>query len=134
MELLIYPPRGEDWLRELRAHAPSAAIVEAANEEEALVRIADADAFYGRITPALLAAGRRLRWIQAPMAGLEGYVFPELVQSDVLLTNMRGIYSEEIADHAYCMLLMLARGMPAYMRAQQAREWRGGAAVRVVPL
>jgi phosphoglycerate dehydrogenase-like enzyme len=130
MKLLIHPPRGERWLSALRERVPSVEVVEAASPEEALGQIGDADAFYGRITPPLLAAARRLRWIQAPMAGLEGSMFPELIGSDVVLSNMRGIYSEEIADHAYCMLLMLARGMPALMRAQQARDWRGGRSVR----
>jgi phosphoglycerate dehydrogenase-like enzyme len=68
------------------------------------------------------------------MAGLEGSMFPELVASDVVLSNMRGIYSDEIADHAFCMLLMLARGMPAYMRAQQAHEWRKRAAGPLIHL
>jgi phosphoglycerate dehydrogenase-like enzyme len=134
MKLLIHPPRGERWRSVLRERAPSVEIVEAAGAEEALQQIADADALYGRITPALLSAGRRLRWIQAASAGLEGVMFPELVANAVVMTNMRGIYSEEIADHAYCMLLMLARGMPAYMRAQRERQWRPGQQVPVVLL
>lgn len=134
MKILIHPPRGERWLQVLRQRVPSAAIVEAAGAEQALQEIADADALYGRITPALLAAAKRLRWIQAASAGLEGVMFPELVASDVVMSNMRGIYSDEIADHAYCMLLMFARGMPAYMRAQQARQWRNGSQVPAIHL
>jgi len=134
MKMVIHPPRGERWLTVLRGRVPSAELVEAARPEEALEQIADADALYGRITPELLAAGRRLRWIQAPSAGLEGVMFPELVASDVTMTNMREIYSDEIADHAYCMLLMLARGMPDYMRAQQARQWQKSPDIRMTHL
>src|SRR4029079_17412342 len=134
MKMVIHPPRGERWLTVLRGRVPSAELVEAARPEEALQQIADADALYGRITPELLAAGRRRRCIQARSAGLEGVMFPELVASDVTMTNMREIYSDEIADHAYCMLLMLARGMPAYMQAQRAREWRKGQQVPAIHL
>ena len=48
---------------------------------------ADADAFFGKITPAMLAAARRLRWVQAATASLEHYMFPELVEHPAVLTK-----------------------------------------------
>jgi phosphoglycerate dehydrogenase-like enzyme len=65
-----------------------------------------------------------LRWLQAPVAGVERYIFPELANSDVTLTNMAGIYSDQIADHAIMFLLMFARGMNIYFRRQLARNWQ----------
>jgi phosphoglycerate dehydrogenase-like enzyme len=122
MRLLIHPPKGPEWREALQAAAPDVEFVEAA-ETEVPEAIRDADAFYGQIQPDWLAAAPRLRWIQSPVAGLEHSMFPELVASPVTLTNMRGIYSDHIADHAYGLLLALARGLPEFMRRQARREW-----------
>jgi phosphoglycerate dehydrogenase-like enzyme len=122
MKLIIHPPRGGEWLTALRAAAPGVEIVEAEGNA-VLDAIPTADAFYGRIRPEWLAAAPRLRWIQSPVAGLEHSMFPELVASPVTLTSMRGIYSDHIADHAYALLLALARGLPQFMRRQARHEW-----------
>src|SRR5919204_5962758 len=122
MRLVIHPPRGEAWVSALRAAAPEVEIIEAA-EADVPEAIRPAEAFYGTIRPEWLAAAPRLRWIQTPIAGLEHAMFPELVASPMVLTNMRGIYSDHIADHAFCLLLALARGLPHLMRRQARREW-----------
>ena len=71
----------------------------------------DADAFFGKITPPLLAAARRLRWVQSPTASLEHYVFPELVAHPCVLTNMRGLFSDVIADQVMGYVLCFARNL-----------------------
>jgi hypothetical protein len=66
-------------LERIRAAAGTMTVVNAADEDQALAEIAQADALFGTITPRLLAAAGRLRWVQAPTASLEHYLFPELV-------------------------------------------------------
>jgi phosphoglycerate dehydrogenase-like enzyme len=122
MRLVLHPPRGQQWLAALQAAAPDVQIIEAV-EAEVPEALRTAEAFYGTIRPEWLAAAPRLRWIQSPVAGLEHSMFPGLVASPVLLTNMRGIYSDHIADHAYALLLALARGLPQFMRRQARHEW-----------
>jgi phosphoglycerate dehydrogenase-like enzyme len=122
MKLVIHPPKGGEWLATLKAATPTVEIVEA-DEADLLAEIRTAEAFYGAIRPEWLAAAPRLRWVQMPMAGLEHVMFPELVASPVILTNMRGIYSDHIADHAFALLLALARGLPQFMRRQARHEW-----------
>jgi len=104
-------------------------VVVAGSEEEALAAIGDADAYYGNMTPALLTGGKKLRWVQATSAGLDGFYFPELRNSDVVVTNIRGIYSDVIADHVFAMILSFARGLPHFVRAQAERKWQKGAPV-----
>jgi phosphoglycerate dehydrogenase-like enzyme len=103
--------------------------VQAEDEAAALAHIADSDGIYGEITPEMLAAARQLRWVQAPVAGVERYLFPELVESSVIVTNVAGIYSDQIADHAIMFLLMFARGMHIYFRRQLAGKWQSGVPV-----
>jgi phosphoglycerate dehydrogenase-like enzyme len=122
MRLVVHPPKGPEWVAALQSDAPDVQIVEA-GEADVAEAIRTADAFYGTIRPEWLAAAAQLRWIQTPIAGLERSMFPELVASPVTLTNMRGIYSDHIADHAYALLLALARGLPQFMRRQARHEW-----------
>lgn len=99
------------------------------SDEDAIHAISDADCFYGRITPPLLQAGKRLRWIQATSAGLDNYFFPELRASEVTMTNLRGIYSDVIADHVFAFVLMFARGMHLYHAHRLQGRWEKGAPV-----
>src|SRR5262249_58319635 len=95
--------------------------------------LAGADAFCGRITPALVAAAGRLRWVQAPTASLEHYLFPALAEHPCVLTNMRGLFSDVIADHVLGFVLCFARNFPHYFLHQLAGHWEpvGGEAGRV---
>ncbi|MDE3000271.1 MAG: D-2-hydroxyacid dehydrogenase [Gemmatimonadota bacterium] len=120
-KMVFWPALMPDWMARVRDLGVEAC--EADSETAALDLIGDADAYYGRMTPALLAAGEKLRWIQATSAGLDGYYFPELHESRVTVTNLRGIYSDVIAEHVFALLLSLARGIPAYFRSQLEGRW-----------
>ena len=121
VKMVFWPAFKPDWMARIRELGVEAC--EADSEAAAMDLIADADAYYGRMTPALLAAAKKLRWIQATSAGLDGYYFPELRDSEVTVTNLRGIYSDVIAEHVFALLLSMARGIPAYFRSQQEGRW-----------
>ena len=109
-------------------------VVNAADEAQALAEIADADAFVGKMTPALLATSNQLRWVQSMTASLEHYVFPELIAHPCQLTNMRGLFSDIIADHVFGYILCCARNLHHYIRNQAERRWEpvGGESERHV--
>src|SRR5262245_2769603 len=123
MKLVVHPRVSDDWGRRIRAVSPTLGMVDCESESDAERELAAADAFYGTITPRLLRAARQLRWIQAPIAGLERYVFPELVEHPAVLTNMRGVYHDMVPEHAFLLMLALARGMNRYALLQQERRW-----------
>jgi phosphoglycerate dehydrogenase-like enzyme len=133
MKLVIHPPVDAARLERIRAAAGDMAVVNAANEAEAVQAVSDADAFFGKLTPAMLAAARRLRWVQAATASLEHYVFPELVAHPCVLTNMRGLFSDVIADQVMGYILCFARNLHRYIRNQLQAKWEpvGGEAERV---
>src|SRR5919201_6639594 len=105
MKLVIHPPVESLRLDRIIAVAGPIMVVNADDEGHALRHMPDADAFFGKITPRLLAAAPRLRWVQAPTASLEHYLFPELVAHPCVLTNMRGIFSDGMADHVVADIL-----------------------------
>jgi phosphoglycerate dehydrogenase-like enzyme len=123
MKLVIYPPVEPARLEKLTAAAGTMTVVNAANESEALAHMADADGFFGKITPALLAASGRLRWVQAPTVSLEHYLFPELVEHPCVLTNMRGLFSDVIADQVMGYVICFARNLHRYILQQARGVW-----------
>jgi len=133
MQLVIYPAVEEERLRRIVAVAGPMTVCNAADAAEALRHIAEADAFFGKLTPPLLAAGRRLRWVQAPTVSLEHYVFPELVTHPCLLTNMRGLFSDVIADQVFGYIICFARNLHLYIQQQLQARWApvGGEGGRV---
>jgi phosphoglycerate dehydrogenase-like enzyme len=133
MQLVIHPPVEAARLEKIVAVAGPMRVADAATEAEALAAIPDADAFFGKITPPLLAAAGRLRWVQTATASLEHYLFPALVEHPCTLTNMRGLFSDNIADQVMGYVLCFARNLHTYVRNQLSAKWApvGGEAERV---
>jgi phosphoglycerate dehydrogenase-like enzyme len=133
VRLVIHPAVEAARFERIVAAAAPMEVFNVAGEAEALEGVVEAEAFFGKITPELLAAARRLRWVQSPTASLEHYVFPELVAHPCVLTNMRGLFSDVIAEHVFGYILCFARNFPRYIRNQLAARWEpvGGEAARV---
>lgn len=133
MKLLIYPAVEDARRQRIIAEAGPMTIINAAEEGEALAHMPDADAFFGKITPPLLADAKRLRWVQSPTASLEHYLFPELIAHPCVLTNMRGLFSDVIADQVFGYVLCFARNLHQYIIQQMNAHWSpiGGEEARV---
>src|SRR5260370_30397593 len=133
MKLVIHPPVDPARLIHITNAAGAMTVVNAATEDDALRHMADADAFFGKITPRLLATAMKLRWVQSPTASLEHYLFPELTAHPCVLTNMRGLFSDVIADQVFGYVLCFARNLHRYILQQREGRWApvGGESARV---
>jgi phosphoglycerate dehydrogenase-like enzyme len=133
MKLVLHPPVEEARLNRIVAAAGPMTVINAADDKEALAHMPSADAFFGKLTPSLLAAAPHLRWVQAPTVSLEHYVFPELVAHACVLTNMRGLFSDVIADQVFGYILCFARNLHRYILQQREAHWApvGGEGARV---
>lgn len=129
-KLLIYPAIDSERLSRMQEVSDQVTIANIDDLSDALTEIKDSDAFFGKITPQLLAAAENLQWIQSPTASLEHYVFPELIEHPVQLTNMRGLFYDVIADHVMGFVLCFARNLHRYIRQQADSNWQpiGGTA------
>lgn len=118
MKLVISPAVNDSRLARIVTAAGPMTVVNAADAATAVREIVDADAFFGKLTPELLRAAKHLRWVQSPTASLEHYLFPELVEHPCQLSNMRGLFSDVIADHVMGLVLCFARNLHVYLRQQ----------------
>lgn len=97
-----------------------------------LTEVADADVFYGVPTLDVVKAGKKLRWIQSSSAGVEYTArIPELVESDIVLTNTRGAHGPSIGEHTFALLFALTRKLPEGLIGQQQHNWLRGDLYRV---
>ena len=65
----------------------------------------------------------RLRWIHSRSAGLEQALFPELVDSEVILTNGSGVFSPSLGEFALAAILYFAKDFRRMIRNQMAGVW-----------
>lgn len=94
-------------------------------EDQIIAAVSDAEIWLGGgLTERIFAAAPRLRWVHATSAGVDFLLFPGLVDSDVLLTNSRGVYDAGVADHVFMLMLALSRNLPRLVRQQAAGAWR----------
>ena len=132
MSLVLYPALDERRLTAVQQAATPLEVVNCHTADEALKVMPGATAFFGKITAPLLAAAPLLRWVQAPTASLEHYLFPELIAHPCQLSNMRGLFSDVIADHVLGLVVCFARNLHLYIRQQMQHRWApvGGEAAR----
>jgi phosphoglycerate dehydrogenase-like enzyme len=125
--MVMLPPQSEistAWARRLAADVPEATVLVPTGNSAAAQALRKADAAYGVLSPELLPHAERLRWLQAPMAGPPpGYYHAGLVAHPVVVTNLRGTYTDHVATHGLALLLALARGLPQYARRQAEHAW-----------
>src|SRR5438046_2519595 len=55
-------------------------------------------AFTPLVSRERFASAARLRWVQAPAVGVDNLLYPAMVESDVIITNARGVRSRAMAE------------------------------------
>ncbi|MCA1229079.1 D-2-hydroxyacid dehydrogenase [Saccharopolyspora sp. 6M] len=65
-----------------------------------------------------------LRWVHAASAGVDRLLFPDLLDSQVALTNSRGIFDAPMAEYVLATVLAFAKDLHTSVRLQDRREWR----------
>lgn len=75
------------------------------------------------LRPEQFALARNLRWIHAPTAAVHQFLFTELVNSDVVLTNSTEVHGPVVAEHVITLILALAKKIPQAAVLQQRQVW-----------
>jgi phosphoglycerate dehydrogenase-like enzyme len=129
--------KGRDQIRavssRIKLHEASE-LISAENGGDASARerldtmLANADVFYGVGYPKnLIMRAPGLKWVQVPLAGVDRFLTPEIVTSQVIVTKAK-IHERQISETVFTFILMLARKSFTHFRAQQQKEWE-----RIVP-
>ncbi|MDN5698338.1 MAG: hypothetical protein L0G70_10245, partial [Rubrobacter sp.] len=68
-------------------------------------------------------AADSLRWVHVAGAGVDAVLFDELIQSDVTVTNSRGVFDRSIAEFVLGAMLMFAKDFRATIEHQRGKRW-----------
>ena len=69
-------------------------------------------------------AADSLRWMHIPAAGVDKLMFPELVASEVVLTNARGVFDRPMAEHVLAAMFHFAKNFGRASAQQRQHQWR----------
>ena len=123
LKLVMMWETGPGMAERVRSQVPEYDVTLATEPDRLLREIADADAAFGRLPKGPFLAAKRLRWVQSMGVGFETMLYPEMIESDVVITNTAGAFDAAMAEHVFALLLSLTRGMRAYHELQKARGW-----------
>ncbi|WP_229842010.1 D-2-hydroxyacid dehydrogenase [Pseudolysinimonas yzui] len=65
----------------------------------------------------------QLRWIHTSSIGVDPVLTPEIVNSDIVVSNSRGVCERPIAEWVLGVLLMFAKDLRRTIELQQERTW-----------
>ena len=106
---LTLPDVSDADLNRIRDAAGPGAEVVVTTPQHAHEHAEDAQVILGFVPPPLFQTAPRLRWVHAIASGVDAFLYPEFVASDIVLTSEKGLVGEHLADHAFGLLLMLTR-------------------------
>lgn len=107
-------------------------------EDQADIRVADAAGLPAALAGAdvlllwdFFAEGLRqawpqaqaLQWIHVPAAGVDRLLFPALVESEVVVTNARGVFDRPMAEYVLGGILHFAKGFNVAGSQQRRHAW-----------
>lgn len=91
------------------AAGDSAKVTMVESVKEAAAVCADVEVVLGVMPPRLFADMPALRWVHATASGVDMFMYPEFVDSDVVLTGEKGLVGGHLADTGFGLLLALTR-------------------------
>ena len=78
---------------------------------------------YGELHKAWKNADQ-LKWIFWAGAGVDSLLFPELVESDVVVTNCRGVFDRSMAEYVLGFIIAFGKHFPESVRLQSQHVWK----------
>ena len=108
-----------DWLKEVVP--PDVQLIPAQAGPEGLKQVADADAYVGGCSKAMVdAAGPNFNWMHVNVAGVDGCftgdIPAKLKDGTITVTNSQKLTGVAVADNSIAAMMALSRGMDEYAR------------------
>ncbi len=124
MQILIYfPNMTEGDIQSFADEAAGHQVLHARTADEAIQMAPGSEVVLGWLPETIFQVCTHLKWFQSSSAGMDQVLFPALIESDVQVTNMAGLYARAGAEQAWALLLALARGIHHTVAKFPARDW-----------
>lgn len=108
----------------MRQDFPQVEIVRFLTRQDDPAEFKDANViFSSSLTVEQFTSAKKLRWVHSPSAAIHQFLFPELIRSNVTLTNGRYVHGGVVAEHVIALIFALAKNLPRSMRLQAQHVW-----------
>jgi phosphoglycerate dehydrogenase-like enzyme len=84
---------------------------------------AQATAVIGNAPASQLRDCPQLQWLQTFSAGVDGYLKPGALATDVQVTSASGAYGQAVSEHLFAMTLSLMKNLMLYRDRQHEHRW-----------
>jgi len=113
------------WLSQVvQEEFPQVRVVHLDSYDGVESEITDAEiAIAWSLRPEQIKSAKKLHWIHSPAAAVHQLIYPELVHSDIILTNAREVHGPVVAEHVIALIFALAKQIPCAVRFQQKHVW-----------
>ncbi|MDE0315261.1 MAG: D-2-hydroxyacid dehydrogenase [Candidatus Poribacteria bacterium] len=128
MKILINSDITSEQQQQIEAVSDAIQIVKPQSSAETTREIVDTDIVFGGFNRSLFENAEQLKWVQVWAAGVDGILFSEFVDSDVILTSAKGFVGTHLADQAWALILGLLRGVG---RSVRERTWDNKMSIRL---
>jgi phosphoglycerate dehydrogenase-like enzyme len=114
-----------EWLGpRLRSEFPQLDVVQLGDFNAVEREIADSEVFVGySLKPEQFRAAWKLKWIHTPTAAVHQLLLPDIVSSQAIITNGAEVSGPIVAEHAFALVLALAKRLPQARDFQRERKW-----------
>lgn len=113
---LTLPEVSDSNLASIQQAAGKDAEVVICTPDSAHNEISDTDVVLGFVSQRMFKMAARLRWVHAIASGVDAFLYPDFVNSEVVLTSEKGLVGEHLADHGFGLLLMLTRQLATALK------------------
>lgn len=112
------------FVEKLRREFPQVQVVSLTQHSASAPHLPDSEVIVSwSLNPEQVKAAKALRWVHSPAAAVHQMMFPELVNSDVIVTNARDVHGPVVAEHVIALIFALAKRLPQIARFQQDHIW-----------
>lgn len=127
MKILINTDLTPNQRQRIESVSDQIHVTQPQGQAELLLDASDSDVIFGGFNKTLFDTCSKLKWVQVLGSGVDGALFPEFVESQVILTSAKGFVGTHLADQTWALLLGLLRGIG---RAVRERTWDNRMSIR----
>jgi len=131
MNVLLQEQIVEELAPRILEIAPACTIVPVTDEGQVLGKMGDGEAlllrWWGLSQEGFQKVVQEtpgLRWIHTVSTGVNHVLFPFLVESDIVLTNARGVYDGSVAEMVLAYMLAVVKGLPTFQSLKAEHRWQ----------
>jgi glyoxylate/hydroxypyruvate reductase A len=123
-KLVLFDEGAMQFENAIAARHPDVNVVKVSAADITTADCTDARAAIGwRFPPVLLGRMPGLKWVQSLGVGVEDLIAAPELPTDAVITNTKGIYSDEVAEYIVWALITLSRRLDEVLKNQRRRRW-----------